>query len=86
MWTSLAQDGSREGVFRRFLNGNGTLTSGEFRVNTTTAGQQMQPAVASDGANQFLVTWTSYTGSPYNFDLFAQRYHQHQPAHPTCRR
>jgi len=34
----------------------------------------MQPSVASDGASQFLVTWTSYTGSPYNFDLFAQRY------------
>jgi hypothetical protein len=35
----------------------------------------MQPAVASDGVNQFLVvTWTSFTGSPNNFDLFAQRY------------
>ena len=74
VWTSLAQDGAREGVFRRFLNGNGTLTSAEFRVNTTTAGQQMQPSVASDGVSQFLVTWTSYTGSPYNFDLFTQRY------------
>ncbi len=74
VWTSLAQDGSREGVFGRFLNGNGTLTSSEFLVNTTTVGQQMQPAVASDGANQFVVTWTSYTGSPYGFDLFAQRY------------
>ena len=73
-WTSLAQDGSREGVFGRFLNGAGTLVGKEFRVNTTTAGQQMQPAVGSDGANQFVVTWTSYTGSPNNFDLFAQRY------------
>ena len=34
----------------------------------------MQPAVASDGANQFLVVWTSYTGGPNSFDLFAQRY------------
>jgi hypothetical protein len=47
---------------------------GEFLVNTTTIGQQMQPVVTSDGADQFLVVWTSYTGSPYNFDLFAQRY------------
>ena len=73
-WTSLAQDGSREGVFRRFLNGAGTLVGNEFRVNTTTVGQQMQQSVASDGASQFVVTWTSYTGSPYGFDLFAQRY------------
>jgi hypothetical protein len=34
----------------------------------------MHPVVASDGANQFLVVWTSYTGSPDSFDLFAQRY------------
>jgi hypothetical protein len=73
VWTSLGQDGSREGVFGQFLHG-GAPVGGEFRVNTTTVGQQMQPAVASDGANQFLVVWTSYTGSPYSFDLFAQRY------------
>ena len=73
-WTSLAQDGSREGVYGRFLNGAGALVGKEFRVNTTTAGQQMHPAVGSDGANQFVVTWTSFTGSPYTFDLFAQRY------------
>jgi hypothetical protein len=74
VWTSLGQDGSREGVFGQFLNGNGTLVGGEFRVNTTTAGPQMQPAVTSDGVGQFLAVWTSYTGSPYNFDLYAQRY------------
>ena len=34
----------------------------------------MHPAVASDGVQQFLVVWTSYTGSPYSFDLRAQRY------------
>ena len=73
-WTSLGQDGSREGVFEQFVHEDGTLVGGEFRVNTTTASQQMQPAVASDGVNQFIAVWTSYTGSPYNFDLFAQRY------------
>ena len=74
VWTSLGQDGSREGVYGQFVHSDGTLVGGEFRVNTTTIGQQMQPAVASDGANQFLVVWTSYTGNPYSFDLFAQRY------------
>ena len=73
VWTSLGQDGSREGVFGQYLHGVAPVR-GEFCVNTTTVGQQMQPAVASDGANQFLVVWTSYTGSPYSFDLFAQRY------------
>jgi hypothetical protein len=73
-WTSLAQDGSREGVYAQFLHGNGSTVGGEFRVNTTTISQQMQPVVASDGVSQFLVIWTSYTGSPNSFDLFAQRY------------
>ena len=74
VWTSLWQDGSREGVYGQFVHEDGSLVGGEFRVNTTTVSQQMQPAVASDGAEQFLVVWTSYTGQPYSFDLFAQRY------------
>jgi hypothetical protein len=73
-WTSLAEDGDREGVYGRFVHENGSFTSGEFRVNTTTVSEQMQPAVASDGANQFLVVWTSFTGLPNEFDLYAQRY------------
>jgi hypothetical protein len=74
VWTSLGQDGSREGVFGQFVHENGTPVRGEFRVNTTTLNQQMQPVVASDGVNQFLVVWTSYNGASYGFDLFAQRY------------
>jgi hypothetical protein len=74
VWTSLAQDVSRDGVYAQFLRGNGTEFGGEFRVNTTTISSQMQPAVAADGINQFLVVWTSYTGAPYAFDLYAQRY------------
>lgn len=74
VWTSLGQDGSREGVFGQYVHEDGTLTGGEFGVNTTTFGQQMQQAVASDGAQQFLVVWTGFSSSSYNFDLFAQRY------------
>src|ERR1019366_7126056 len=74
VWTSLRQDGSREGVYGQFVHSDGSLVGGEFRMNTTTVSQQMQPVVASDGVDQFIAVWTSYTGSPYSFDLFAQRY------------
>jgi len=75
VWTSWGEDGSREGVYGQFVHEDGSLVGGEFRVNTTTVSQQMQPAVASDGAEQFLVVWTSFTGVlPDSFDLFAQRY------------
>lgn len=74
VWTSLAQDGSREGVYGQFLHGNGSEVGGEFRVNTTTAASQIQPVVTSDGSSQFLAIWSSFTGAPYGFDLYAQRY------------
>jgi hypothetical protein len=74
VWTSLGQDGSREGVYGQFVHEDGSLVNNEFRVNTTTVSEQMHPVVASDGAEQFLVVWTSFVGSPYNFDLYAQRY------------
>ena len=73
VWTSLAQDGSREGVYGRLLDAAGQPSGAEFRVNTTTFGQQLHPALGSDGSGRFLVVWTSFAvGS--SFDLFAQRY------------
>ncbi len=74
VWTSLGQDGSREGVYGQFMHEGNTPVGSEFLVNTTTVGQQMEPAVASDGAEQFLSVWTSFTFGPNSFDLFAQRY------------
>lgn len=78
VWTSDWQDGSRQGVYGRFLNANGTPAGAEFRANTTTISSQMQPAVAADGAKRFLVTWTSFTGIDAGFDLMGQRYSSDQ--------
>jgi hypothetical protein len=72
VWTSLGQDGSREGVFGRFLAGGTQVSGPEFQVNTTTISQQMHPAVAWNG-NQFLVAWTSFVGAS-GFDLYGQAY------------
>ena len=74
VWTDMGQDGSREGVFGRFVHNNGSPVGGEFQVNTTTISRQIQPVVAADGTGQFLTVWTSYAGQPNSFDLFAQRY------------
>ena len=73
-WVSMGQDGSREGVYGRFVHNNGVFNSGEFRVNTTTLSQQMDPCVAGDGSSQFIVVWRSFTGLVNGFDLYAQRY------------
>jgi hypothetical protein len=74
VWTSLGQDGYREGVYGQFVHSNGSLVGSEFCVNATTLGQQIQPAIASDGIAQFLVVWSSSTFTRASMDLFAQRY------------
>ena len=74
VWNSMGQDGAREGVYGQFIHNNGSLVGGEFRVNPVAAGQQMQPVVAADGVNQFLVVWSSFTDTASSFDLFAQRF------------
>ncbi|HEY3763379.1 MAG TPA: hypothetical protein VGN23_16660 [Verrucomicrobiae bacterium] len=79
VWTSLAQDGSLQGVFGQFLTSSAAPVGNEFQVNTTWMGRQMQPTIASDGLGQFLAVWTSSEGlsganpNP-NFNLYAQRY------------
>jgi hypothetical protein len=74
VWTSMGQDGSREGIYGQFLHGDGSLAGGEFRVNSTTVSQQMHPALASDGSGRFLAVWTSFVGGAGSFDIFTQRY------------
>ncbi|HWD21376.1 MAG TPA: hypothetical protein VHB20_19070 [Verrucomicrobiae bacterium] len=73
VWTSMAEDGSREGVFGRFLDGGITVSGDEFRVNTTTVSQQIHPTVVWNGVDRFVVAWTSFTGAN-GFDLFGQAY------------
>jgi hypothetical protein len=74
VWTSMAQDGSYEGVFGRFLAGGTQIGGNEFQVNTTTISKQMHPAVAWNGVDHFLVVWTSFQVPGAGFDLYGQAY------------
>jgi hypothetical protein len=74
LWTSLMQDGSFEGVVGRLVTSGGDFLSTEFRVNTTTIGRQIYPAVKATGDHTFLTVWSSFVGGLNSFDLFAQRY------------
>lgn len=73
VWTSLRQDGNREGVFGRFVLGGSQPSGDEFLVNTTRVSQQMQPTVAWNGVDRFLVVWTSFIAR-FGFDLYGQAY------------
>ena len=68
VWTSVGQDGSREGVFGRYLD-NGVVDGDEFRINDTTVSRQFHPGVAADGAGRALVVWVGFSGAG-GFDLY----------------
>ncbi|MDH7501478.1 MAG: fibronectin type III domain-containing protein [Verrucomicrobiota bacterium] len=74
VWVSDRQDGSREGIYGRYLGADGVPTGEEFRVNTTTISRQIQPAVAGDGQKRFLVVWAGYVGGATSFEVLGQRY------------
>lgn len=71
-WASQNQDGSGWGVYARQYDANGNPLRSEFRVNTTTAGDQTEPSVAVDVAGNFTIVWTGPDAS--GTGIFAQQY------------
>ncbi len=72
VWTSMGQDGSAEGVYGQWISG-GSLSGGEFRVNTSTALSQHQPAVGFGPGNSLVVGWAGYNPDSHSFNIFGQR-------------
>ncbi len=58
-WQSDGQDGSGNGIFRQNYDANGAPLGFEFQVNTTTAGNQDNPAAAMNLNGRFVVVWES---------------------------
>jgi hypothetical protein len=71
-WTGDGQDGSSLGVVGRRFSAAGVPRGGEFQVNTSTIGVQRFPAVASDGAGNFVIAWDG--GVAYYGVVHARRY------------
>lgn len=53
------QDGSGHGVFAQIFAADGTKAGLQFRVNTTTDGDQYQPSVSASSDGGFVVAWRS---------------------------
>ncbi|MFO0999273.1 MAG: calcium-binding protein [Planctomycetaceae bacterium] len=58
-WSSAGQDGGGFGIYSQLYNAAGVPQGEEFRVNTTTAGNQRYSSVAMDASGNFVVSWTS---------------------------
>ena len=74
VWESNNQDGSNTGVFGQRFNSAGSAVGSEFRVNTTTASDQRNPAVSADGLGNFVVVWESLGQDGSLYGVFGQLY------------
>jgi hypothetical protein len=77
-WESLGQDGSGKGIYFRRFHPNGAAISAEVQANTTTAGNQQHPAVASDMAGNLLVSWESDLQDGSGLGIYAQAFDNQQ--------
>jgi hypothetical protein len=74
VWDSYLQDGSGFGIFGQRYSSGGAPLGPEFRVNTFTTAAQRRPAVAADGAGNFVVVWMSADQDGSGYGVFGQRY------------
>jgi VCBS repeat-containing protein len=73
-WMAVSQDGSGWGIFAQRYTVAGVATGSEFRVNTTTAGDQSSPTVAALSDGGFIVSWNSWSQDGSLWGVYAQRY------------
>ena len=74
VWTSDGSDGSGDGVHAQRIDAAGARVGAEWRVNTTTAGNQGTPAVAANGSGAFAVVWVSENQDGSGRGIYLQRY------------
>lgn len=73
VWVSAQQDGSGRGVVGRLFAADGT-PSPEAIINTFTAGDQRDPAVAMTPDGRFVVVWASTDQDGSGFGVYAQAF------------
>jgi hypothetical protein len=72
-WTSNLQDGSGQGIYAQAFTDAGVKANVEFRGNTTTAGNQTQPAAAAFASGACIIVWTSANDGASQ-GVFTQRF------------
>ena len=72
-WTSVSQDNGTMGVFGQRFSAAGAALATEFRISTTSAGNQREPSVAFGQQGRLLVAWAG-NGPGDASGVFLQRY------------
>lgn len=71
IWTE-ERDGDERGIFGRAFAGNGAPRTPDFRINTTTAGDQYAPAIAVARQGPIVVVWMQRRSGESRSDVFAR--------------
>ncbi|HTT38056.1 MAG TPA: cadherin-like domain-containing protein, partial [Burkholderiales bacterium] len=72
-WES--SDGSSDGIYAQRYDSTGTKLGSEFRVNTTTTGEQHEGVADIDDSGNFVVIWSSYGQDAANtWGVYKQEY------------
>lgn len=74
VWDADGADGDGDGIVARSFGGNHVALGPEFVVNSTTANDQSFPAIALDGADNFVVVWESFAQDGSGNGIFGQRF------------
>ena len=74
IWQSEEQDGDAGGVYGQRYDNFGNPAGNEFKVNSTIAGPQTDPAVTASPDGGFLVSWVSSSVTNGIGDVYAQTY------------
>lgn len=74
-WESNGQDGSGSGIYARLYDVNGNPRGSQFRVNSSTRGDQSEPTIGMDSQGNFTIAWTSdRNDDDQRSGIYAQQY------------
>lgn len=74
VWTTKGQDGDGLGVYGRRYDRNGSYQGNEFKINTSTSGDQWIPKVAINNNGGIVVVWQSFGQDGYEYGIVGQKF------------
>ena len=74
VWQSYNQDLGGYGIYAQRYTSSGATVGVEFRVNTTTVGNQMGPSVTTLDDGGYIITWMSDGQDGDGWGVYGQRY------------
>ena len=73
-WTSVDQDGDKQGIFGQVFDALGNPVGGQIQVNNITPKEQLYSSVATNASGEFVVTWASKNLESGKYDIYVRRF------------